>query len=465
MPSGRRYRLLIHPLNEDTEGPVPALYPLRNTESIPLEIVPPDTLAIAQRLHDNGFRVWFVGGALRDFLLGRKPKDWDLATSASPGEVMELFARVIPVGLRHGTICVHWNAAQVELTSVPVGEGGGILSDLRRRDFTVNALALTFPDGFLLDPHHGRRDLQSRILRAVGDASARFREDPLRIVRACRFVAQYGFRVHGAFLRSMTEEVEGLKSVATERIRDEIFKLIQGEKIRDAFELMRAGGVLEKVLPELASVGGASDCPPCQQGVYRHTVAVVKICPPRLVLRLAALFHELGTCSTEENANGLACGRDLFRESADAAVHVLTRWRASGRQIREVAALVANQIPRGIRGWSPGSLRRFVAGWVPASPEDVLDLARADRICSVDSNQLLEELCWFRSRAREILESGEAVTVRDLAVDGRDVMESLRLRPGRTVGMVLNNLLDMVIEDPNLNERKILMDFLKKTRL
>lgn len=443
---------------------MPALYPSRNTESIPLGTVPPDVLAVARRLHDGGFGVWFVGGALRDLLLGREPKDWDLATSASPSQVMGLFPRVIPVGLRHGTVCVHWNAAQVELTGIPPGEGGGILADLGRRDFTVNALALDYPDGILLDPHHGRRDLHSKILRAVGDAGARFREDPLRILRACRLVGQYGFQVHRVTLRSMKEEVEGLESVACERIRDEIFKLIQAEGVDDAFELMRVGGVLDKVLPELAPGGGSADRRRCRRDVYRHTVAVAKACPPRLSLRLAALFHELGTRSAEVSGNCPARARERFRESAEMAVQVLSRWRASGRQVREVAALVANQVPKGIRGWGPGSLRRFVAQWAPASPEDVLDLARADRICSGGSHEVLEELSWFRSRAREILESGEAVTAGDLAVDGRDVMESLGLRPGPSVGRVLKSLLDMVIEDPSLNERKILMDFLKKIR-
>ncbi len=428
-------------------------------------VVPPDVLAIAQRLHESGFGVWFVGGALRNLLLGKMPKDWDLATSASPRQVMGLFARVIPVGIRHGTVRVHWNGTQVELTSVPPGEDGGIMSDLGRRDFTVNAMALTYPDGILLDPHHGRKDLRSKTLRAVGDARARFREDPLRIVRACRLVSQYGFRVHRVSVRSMKEETEGLELVASERIRDEMFQLIQGEGIKDAFELMRVGGILKKVLPELAPVGGDAERRRREQDVYRHTIAVVRACPPRLTLRLAALFHELGSCCAVANGNCPTRSPELFRKSAKAAVQVLARWRASGRQIREVAALVANQIPNGIRGWSPGSLRRFIAQWVFASPEDVLDLALADRICSGGSDQLLEELSWFRTRALEILESGEAVTVRDLAVDGRDVMESLGLRPGPSVAIVLNNLLDMVIEDPSLNERKILMDFLKRTGL
>lgn len=456
---------MIQQLGEYDGVPLPALYPLRDTESIPLGIVPPDVLAIARRLHESNFGVWFVGGALRDLLLARKPKDWDLATSASPGQVMKLFARVIPVGLGHGTVCVHWNATQVELTSVPPGGDEGILSDLGRRDFTVNAMALTYPDGILLDPHHGRKDLRSRTLRAVGDARARFREDPLRIVRACRLVGQHGFRIHRVSFRSMKEEIDGLELVASERIRDEMFRLIQGEGVKDAFELMRAGGVLRKVLPELAPVGGAAERRRRQQDVYRHTVAVVRSCPPRLTLRLAALFHDLGGFCTEVCGNCPTHGLDLFRESTKAAVRVLARWRASGRQIREVAALVANQIPRGIRGWSPGTIRRFIAQWGSASPEDVLDLALADRICSGGSDQLLEELSWFRSRAQEILESREAVTVRDLAVDGRDVMECLGLRPGPAVGIVLNKLRDMVIEEPSLNERKILMDFLKRTRL
>ena len=441
------------------------LSPTGNMERVSLEIVPPDVRAIARKLHEGGFGVWFVGGALRDFLLGRRPKDWDLATSASPGAVIELFPRVIPLGLRHGTVCVHWNAAEVEVTSIPLGESGGILSDLGRRDFTVNALALAYPDGILLDPHQGLRDLRSKVLRAVGDAGSRFREDPLRIIRACRFVSQYGFRLHGKTFQSLKDEVGGLELVARERIRDEVFKLIEGEEVFGAFELMRHGGVLDKLLPELVGVSGLEGDHRHQRDVTMHTLAVVGTCPPRLTLRLAALFHELGGCSVEEEPACPAHAKASFHVSVAVAIKVLTRWRASGMQVREVAALVANQVPKGIRGWSAGAIRRFIAHWGPASFEDVLELARADRISSENADLLMEELSWFRSRAEAILGSGEALTVRQLAVDGRDVMDVLGLQPGPAVGGMLNQLLGRVLEDPSLNERKILMDFLKKTRL
>ena len=149
-----------------------------------LSLVPLDIIRAMEKISDAGFDVWLVGGALRDLLLKVKPKDWDLATSSSPEQIMKVFPRVIPVGIRHGTVQVHTKTRDIEVTSFEPRGSEGILRDLGRRDFTINALALSFPDGILIDPYDGRVDIKKKLIRAVGNARSRFAEDPLRIVRA-----------------------------------------------------------------------------------------------------------------------------------------------------------------------------------------------------------------------------------------------------------------------------------------
>ena len=152
------------------ENATPADMPVPSVE-FGLAFVPPDVIGAMERIFDAGFDVWLVGGALRDILLNVGPKDWDLATSAGPEQIMKIFPRVIPVGIRHGTVQVHTKARDIEVTSFEPGGMEGILKDLGRRDFTINALALSFPDGILIDPHEGRADIRKKIIRAVGDAA------------------------------------------------------------------------------------------------------------------------------------------------------------------------------------------------------------------------------------------------------------------------------------------------------
>jgi len=426
------------------------------------DIVPEDVERVMEGIRRGGFDVWLVGGALRDLLGGWTIEDWDLATDARPHEIVDLFPRVIPVGIRHGTVQVQTRKRGIEVTTCPAPGSRGILEDLARRDFTVNALALSYPEGRLLDPHAGERDLKSGILRAVGNASTRFKEDPLRTLRACRFVSAHGFRIDGNTFKAMRAEAQGLKRVAGERIRQEIFKLLPGKWVLDAFESMRCGGVLQEVLPELLEGYGVTDESCGVRDLYEHIVFTVHYCASRLRPRLAALFHNMAKAGIGKEAPAGPGFESHGGGAAPIAVQVLMRWRASHKEIRDVVALTENHLSPQIHAWTDRAVRELIVRVGPELLDDLLDLARADRLSCKASEESLGEIEALRLQIESQLTQGFPFTIRDMAVNGQDVMRLLNTVPGPHIGRILRKLHRKVIEDPKLNDRRILLDFIHK---
>lgn len=418
--------------------------------------VPGDVRALAQTLLDHGYGVWVVGGALRDHFLGIPPKDWDLATTAPAETVMTLFPHVVPVGIRHGTVQVHTAVRGVEVTSLPPSGRPSILADLDRRDFTVNAMAFSLKDGRLLDPHEGLKDFATRTLRGVLNPRARFREDPLRTLRAGRFVSTHRFRIEERTYSGMTAESHGLARVAPERIREEVYRLLAGENVREGLLILWDGGVWSQILPELND-----------RRVFHHTAATVSHCPPRLCPRLAALLHALALNDTTEPRQPASCA-DEARLSSELAEQVLSRWRASQREIREIGLLVRHQLPPASSFWTDADLRRWMAAAGAEALEDLLALARADRIATARGDDweakpddvAPAEIESLVERIRTLMRQNPPLTIRQLAVTGEDVIRLLRLHPGPQVGTLLRRLHDHVLEDPRLNTRAALTEFL-----
>ncbi len=447
-----------------------------------LSFVPRDVLSVMETIHNAGFDVWVVGGALRDFLLGIEPKDWDIVTSASTAEVMSIFPRVIPVGIQHGTVQVHTRTRDIEVTSFEPSEEAGILKDLGRRDFTINSLALSYPDGVVIDPNGGREDLKAGLVRAVGNPRARFSEDPLRIVRAARICAIYGFEIDAATFDAMRQRAGELENVSGERIRDEMQKILLAGDTLAAFDLLKDSGALDKLLPGLAAGAKVQTHKGTGVSIYEHTLACILDCPKRIRVRLAALFH-LIACPTV----GMSGGRlpvDFRGKSALVARKTMKTWNMSNRSIDEVCTLVLHQLPPEALSWSDVWIRRFITVVRPELLDDFIALAEAEMLCGGypgplaqtgvaewgDSEEWVEHAGWARrsdaqqSRVEEIRRLGtrmrmqteliSALSVHELALSGNDVMEILELAPGPQVGKVLNHLFEMVLEDPELNTRE-----------
>jgi len=426
--------------------------------------IPKDVLEAMERIRKAGHPVWIVGGALRDSLLGHEAKDWDLATDAAPERVAALFPRVVPIGLRHGTIQILTPFRGIEVTTVPSPGVEGLLGDLARRDFTVNAMAWSYPEADFLDPHGGRQDLQHGLLRGVGSPVLRFREDPLRTLRAGRFVSTHGFRPDDDTFAALQQEAVGLPRVAAERIREEWVRLLLGHGVVEAVDWMQRGGVIRETLPEMHPGTGEGSFMDDPSPALLHAAQTVQCSPARMSVRLAAFFHNLNrSCSGgAEVPVSAVCPTDPERSSR-AAEKILARWKTSARDGRSVVSLVAHQLTTASCNWTDAELRRAMSRGGRGMLEDWMDLGEAHAVAlSGRSSGVPAQWLGLRRRILEQLQAGFPMDIRELAVNGLDVMRILGIPPGETVGRVLGDLHERVIEDPTMNRRNFLMDFLTK---
>ena len=432
-----------------------------------LNLAPEQLRGVLARLHAANHHVWLVGGAVRDHLLGVAPHDWDLVTTASPSQVTALFPRVIPIGIRHGTVQVHTSELDVEVTSCPPGlpADQGILADLGRRDFTINAIAVSYPDGTWLDPHAGTGDLAAKRLRTVGDACSRFREDPLRTLRAARLVSTWGFRVAPNTLAAMRHEAAGLAHVAWERIREEMLKLLVGDQVLPAFELLRRTKVLPLVFPELLEGVRKKQNAYHRFDIYHHILHTVHFSPARPRVRLAALFHDIAKPRVRRRIRGDFRFYGHAKASSELALEVMNRWRMPLRLIGEIRLLTTNHMLMDTDRWTDAAIRRLMARVGKDLLEDLLDLAEADSRAHGTEHSSPATIARLRRRVALQLDQHPPLTLTDLAITGHDVMRMLALQPGPMVGKILKTLQQKVLKQPELNQRPLLLELLSQHKL
>jgi tRNA nucleotidyltransferase (CCA-adding enzyme) len=403
----------------------------------PLEKIKDEVRDIARTLSGAGHEAWYVGGAVRDTLLaagGREVArigDFDVATSASPAQVQALFRRTVPVGIEHGTVAVlDTDGAAHEVTTfrrdvktdgrhAVVEFGVSLDDDLARRDFTINAIAVHPGTGEIRDPFGGRADLAAGVVRAVGDPATRFREDRLRVLRALRFAAAFGFQIEPLTWDALRAAVSDLDALSRERVRDEWVKMLEAGSPTIGVGLWRKAGVLERVWPEMAEMG--PDVPGRLDAVD----------PPRdpVLLTAAALWH---------------CG--ATGESAEAAARRLKFSNVESARVRAVVSGLSVPMP------TPGAARD-VRHWLASHrsfARDILAVAeprsrRADLVAAV----------------RGIEASGDPLTVRDLAVSGDD-LQAAGVQPGKAMGEILKKLLEEVLDEPWRNTREHLLSRVKE---
>ena len=438
-------------------------------------LVPDPILDVLRRLQGGGYRAYVIGGATRELLVGEKPlpQDWDVGTSATPEEVLRLFPRGIATGARFGTITVPTDAGPCEVTTFRVESEyrdarrpdrvtfvRELEADLTRRDFTVNAIAWDPLHDRIVDPARGIPDLESRLLRAVGNPLDRFREDGLRPIRAARFAATLEFGIEEETARALREAGEEVGRVAAERVRDELMKMLGAREPSRGFEVLRKAGLLGIWLPELQATVAVPQNRYHAYDVYFHTLYSCDAAPrEKPVVRLAALFHDVGKPATRlEKEDGEATfynhqfvGEEMVRKAME-------RLRFSHDMTERVAHLVRQHMFDYRPGWTDAAVRRFIRSVGVDQIADLFDLRIADNLgngLKTGFPHYLEEL---RARVEAILEAEEALSVRDLAVDGSDVMTALDIPPGPRVGEILNHLLEEVLENPSLNRRETLME-------
>lgn len=423
-------------------------------------------MAVLQSLWDSGHAAYLVGGGVRDALLGKPVTDWDVATDALPERMLELF----PTGHyenRFGTVSIPADGFVLEVTTFrrdhqyadhrrpdSVTFTTSLAEDLARRDFTVNAIAWG-RDG-ITDPTDGMADLTAGVLRAVGDPLVRFDEDALRLLRAARLAAQLDFEIEPLTLAAMSATAETVRHVASERVGEELRKMLASPQPSRALAILADTGVLRFALPELDVQRGIAQDKAPGMDLWAHclaaTDAAAQLDPGNPRLRLAALVHDIGKPGTL--ADGHFIGHDT--EGARLAELMLARLAFPRRDVEAVADLVRHHMFSYEARWSGAAVRRFIRRVGRDQVNDQLNLRAADNIGSglPAGAGHLEEL---RSRIAAELAAGAPLNLRELAVHGDDLVAALDLAPGPVVGELLDHLLQWVLDDPVRNERAALI--------
>ena len=418
--------------------------------------------ALAQAF--SGRQLFLVGGSLRDHLLGRGSKDLDLATDAHPQEIRRrvepLADAVWSVGEKFGTIGLSKDGLKAEITTFradtydrvtrkpEVAFGDDILEDLARRDFTINAIARNLLTGELLDPYRGRKDLEARLVRFVGDPPTRIAEDPLRVLRAVRFCAQLDFELDPTAAVVIGQSVGELQRISWERIRDELDGIVVSPHPRDGLRLLIDLGLAQCVLPELLTLHLPEPGRHHMKDVLEHTLDAVEFIAPDKFLRYAALLHDVAkpeTYSADET------GAHFYRHEklgAAKARAVLARLRQPAAFIDQVAKLIEDhlRVPFYTSEWSDSAIRRLMFE-LGDQLEAAIALADADVRASDPSDypEFQTRLRELRTRIRGVGEASELARMKPL-LTGDEVMSLLGLAPGPKVGEVLQFLLDQQIE-------------------
>ena len=430
--------------------------------------VPPPVRDLLERLWASGHAAYVVGGSLRDVVLDRPAADWDLATDALPERICEIFPGAVYEN-RFGTVAVRREDAVHEITTFRTDHeyadfrrphrvefGTSVEADLARRDFTVNAMAWGGPAGRaprLADPFGGVVDAAARLLRAVGDPTARFGEDALRMVRAIRLAATLGFTIEPATLAAIGASAGLVRHLSGERIAAELDKLLGADRPSVGLRLLESTGVLGAISPELAAQRGIAQDKIPGDDLWDHTVRSVDAVPQeRLVVRLAALLHDVGKPAT------LAEGHFIGHERVGAAMaeDLLGRLRVPRATTERVVALVRGHMWTYEPTWSDTAVRRFIGKIGPHALDELFALREADNIGSglaPDAGGLSE----LRARVAEQLAAEVALDRRDLEIDGNDLITELGMEPGPRLGRVLDELLERVIADPALNDGPTLL--------
>ncbi len=450
--------------------------------------IPSYVIKVARILHEHGYQTWVVGGCIRDLLIGRPAYDYDIATDAHPENVMAIMKKVIPTGIKHGTVTVLMNNKTVEVTTFrkdgkysnsrhpdSVSYASTIQADLSRRDFTINGIAYNPITKELIDPFGGQRDIETRIIRTIGDPIERFSEDGLRPFRACRFAAQLGFSIGHETFSAISKCHDHALNVSVERIRDEFLKIIQSAQPSMGIDLLRESGLLKLFLPELLEGYKVTQNKYHRYDIYHHNLYSCNAAVPDYRIRLAALFHDIGKYyAKREIEGGKGVKKSVFynHEIIGAAVtrRILQRLKFSNNDIKFITNLIRNHMFHYTSQWTDGAVRRFMRKVGLENLDALFELRKADRLGNGLKSGESNSVKRLKERIEKIIEEENAITVKDLAVNGYDIMNKFGLEPGPIIGKILNTLLEEILDDPSKNTketllaiaRKILADYKKK---
>jgi len=435
--------------------------------------LPPSVFEILQKFTKAGYEIYIVGGAVRDILMGRITNDWDFTTNATPEEIL----KITPGGLynnQFGTVFTD-NPDDPnrphEITTFRREEGykdhrhpdkivwgKSLKEDLARREATISAIALG-PKNNIIDPYRGQEDLKNKIFRAVGDPNERYREDALRMIRAIRISAQLGFIIEKGTMAAIKKNAALINQIAQERVKDELFKLLASFFPYEGMLLLKNSGLMQQIIPELEKCFGVEQKSPGRHHIYdvgNHLLMSLKFCKSQdPVVRFATLIHDIGKPQTFKK---LESGTITFYNhelvSTKIAMNIADRLKFSNAEKQKLYILVRFHQFTVDERQTDSAIRRFIRNVGLENIKDILDLRVADRLGggARETSWRLEE---FKRRLIEVQK--QPFSIRDLKINGNDVMRILNLKPGPKVGEILEKLFEKVVAKEIPNEKETLL--------
>lgn len=451
-----------------------------------IDKIPSHILEIVKKFTDSGYQIYLVGGSVRDLLSGRDVTDWDLTTNAIPSEMVKLFPDSVyendfgTVGIKVADLPEAEHKGIVEVTTFrtekgyadrrhpdKVEWGNTVEEDLGRRDFTINAMALDLElrsknqELRIIDPYDGKKDLEKKVIRAVGDPARRFKEDALRLMRSIRFASQLGFSIEEKTLSEITNDAQLLAEIAKERVRDELLKILASEFPYEGVMLLKNTGLLTQIIPELEEGIGVSQIRPGRhhtEDVFTHNVLSLKFTPATdPIVRFAALIHDIGKPRVEAtDENGLVIFYNHEIAGAKIARELTDRLKFSKKDTEKIVKLVRWHMFTVDEKITDAAVRRFIRRIGVENVADMMDLRVGDRLGGGTQTAESWRLKLFKKRLVEQL-APAPFSVNDLVIDGRDVMAELGLPPGPKIGQILQKLFEEVDEDLEKNNKEYLL--------
>jgi len=428
--------------------------------------IPEFVIFIINRLENAGHQAYVVGGAVRDSCLERPILDWDVATSAPSKDIKVIFHDISHFALKHDTVTLVDSGHHFQVTSFRGGKDS-LFKDLAHRDFTFNAMSFDLSTSKIIDPYEGGQDIERKLVRTVGSPKARFREDPLRLLRAVRFATELGFKIQAETFKALINLAPLLHSVSPERIREELIKILMSPKPSTGFNLMVRTGLLNQFLPELLEGYRKRQNVYHKFTIFKHIMETVDMVEPTQALRLTALLHDIAKPRVRKKVGEKWVFYGHEEASSSLAKEIMHRLKFSKDIICKVTNLIRHHMIGYDSRWSDGAVRRLIRR---VGPEDIMDLIvfrRADILghglspsraskwpaCCSDSNDSgeLNLLYELEQRIKDQINAAMPIRTQDLAIDGNKVMEILGLSPGPEVGRILSYLMEKITDQPELN--------------
>lgn len=463
-----------------------------------LSKIPKYIIDTIQSLNEAGFEAYIVGGCVRDLMMKKEPKDWDIATNAKPEELLKIFPDgkyenqfgtvMLPLKYIEGVAQEDWNGPNVEITTYRIESkysdkrhpdevkfAKTLEEDLSRRDFTVNAMAIKIKkkeeirekeeEFEIIDLFGGQEDLKNKIIRAVGDPSERFNEDALRMMRAIRFCVQLGFEIEEKTFEAIKKNSKNLKFISGERIRDEFNKIILSNNPSRGIELLVESKLMDEFIPEIITTIGVKQNRHHYFGpyntVYAHLLASLEKCPSeKLEVRLASFLHDLGKPKSKRGDGEMSTFYSHEYIGAKMVEKILERMKYPRKVIDKTVMLIKNHMfYYNVDEVGESGVRRVVQKVGVENIGDLIDVRIADRLGSGVAKAVPYKLRHFKFMVEKV--SSDAISVKQLKINGNDLITELKIQPGPKIGAILDVLLAQVIDDQTLNEKEKLLELAK----